>query len=343
MPRTKASRFLGVYRKHGNARRTWTTQFVIPSGKVASFGSFRTEREAAEAYDRAVLHYRGPYARRNFPEKPLPPADETTLRAEFRRLAKLDSLSKYRGVSKSRSLWRARIVVRGRAIPLGSWPTEVKAAEAHDRAALFAGIDVSVLNFPGRALTATDPAELRTRAHALRKAKTSSSRFRGVRFDGRNGRRPWVARISVPGQGPKELGTWAVEADAARAYDRAARFYLDRPTVLNFPAEKTQAADAGRLRKEARQESKAGHTSRYVGVHWNTREEQWQAVICDKSRRIHLGFYTSERAAAKAYDDKSVELRGKRASVNFNPMTGEPVWGTRLSDSGDAGMDARRT
>ena len=339
MPRTKASRFLGVYRKQGNTRRPWTTQFAIPSGKVASFGSFRTQHEAAEAYDRAVLYYRGPHARRNFPEKPLTPADETTLREESKHLAKLDSSSEYHGVSKDRSRWRAAIMVRDRKVPLGSWPTEVGAAEAYDRAALFVGIDDYVLNFPGRALRATDPADLRMRARALRKAKTSS-RYRGVRFDARNGGRPWVARISIPEQGPKELGTWAVEEDAARAYDRAARFYLHRPALLNFPAEKVKA-DAASLREEARRQAKAVQTSRYVGVHWNKRAGQWQAVILDKRRRLHLGFYTNERAAAKAYDDKSIELRGNRAIVNFNPITGARTWGRRLCDSSDTRGGAR--
>jgi hypothetical protein len=326
----KASRFLGVHRRP-SSRLPWTTQIVIPTGKVASFGSFRTEREAAEAYDRAVLYYRGPEARRNFPDRPLSPADEATLRAEVRNRAKVGMASQYRGVTKTGSLWLAKIKVRRRGITLGCWRTELEAAEAYDRAVLFFGGDRSRLNFSRRRLAALEPAELRRLAHAPIKAK-ASSRYRGVVFAPDFSARPWIAQIHGRKQTMRHLGTWAVEEDAARAYDRAARFYLGIRARLNFPGTKLRPADAQTLMREARRAAKATQSSRYVGVLWNKQHGRWQALIHHKYRGIHLGYYNDEAVAAEAYDEKCIELRGPRARINFDPASGEHVCGTRLGE-----------
>jgi hypothetical protein len=342
MKRVKASTFLGVH-PSGYPRLPWSTQIVIPSGKVASFGSFRTEREAAEAYDRAVLYYRGPDARRNFPKKRLAPADEATLRAEAMRRAKLKTTSKYRGVMKHTGRWQATISVGNKGVFLGLWTTELKAAEAFDHAALFFGRDRSRLNFPDRRLDPVDPIELRRLAHASLKA-TTSSRYRGVRYAGYS-RRPWVAAIGGIGIGPTKrlhLGTWEGEKDAARAYDRAALHYLGATAKLNFRGDKRAPADAQTLTREARREAKRWQTSRYLGVHWAKVAGQWRAVIVHEGRAIQLGSYTGERAAAEAYDDKATELRGARARLNFHPVTGKHVWGTRLGDLTETAPGPRR-
>ena len=83
---------------------------------------------------------------------------------------------------------------------------------------------------------------------------------------------------------------------------------------------------------EAQREAKRAQTSRYIGVSWNKQAALWVAVINHQWRHITLGFFKDERAAAEAYDDKAIEVRGPRARVNFDPSSGEEVWGMRLSE-----------
>jgi hypothetical protein len=48
--------------------------------------------------------------------------------------------------------------------------------------------------------------------------------------------------------------------------------------------------------------SPVGPTSKYRGVYWHQRHVRWEAVIAIEQQRRHLGAFTSEEAAARAYD-----------------------------------------
>ncbi len=57
-------------------------------------------------------------------------------------------------------------------------------------------------------------------------------------------------------------------------------------------------------------------SSTYKGVSWNQKMKMWQAYIwCNK--RTHLGYFTEENDAARAYDAKVYELHGEYAYLNF--------------------------
>ncbi len=60
-----------------------------------------------------------------------------------------------------------------------------------------------------------------------------------------------------------------------------------------------------------------GKTSQYVGVYRNKRKQKWVAEIRKDRKRYFLGYYDSEKDAAKAYDKKAIELYGDKASTNF--------------------------
>jgi hypothetical protein len=59
------------------------------------------------------------------------------------------------------------------------------------------------------------------------------------------------------------------------------------------------------------------NSSRYKGVHWDSRNNNWRPMICKNYKILNLGSFKSEVEAAKAYDAKAKELYGEFACLNF--------------------------
>jgi hypothetical protein len=60
-----------------------------------------------------------------------------------------------------------------------------------------------------------------------------------------------------------------------------------------------------------------GTSSRFIGVHYHKSAGKWCAAIHFEGKHIHLGLFTDEVEAARAYDRKAVELFGEFARLNF--------------------------
>lgn len=69
-------------------------------------------------------------------------------------------------------------------------------------------------------------------------------------------------------------------------------------------------------------------SSPYKGVHWRPCAGKWQARICFDRVRINLGHFSSEVAAARAYDAKAIEIHGAFARLNF------PIEGANYASAG---------
>lgn len=67
---------------------------------------------------------------------------------------------------------------------------------------------------------------------------------------------------------------------------------------------------ANRLKKFAR---KAG---RFKGVYWRPKKNAWVSEITHNKNRHYLGIFQSEIEAAKAYNQKAIELFGEFALLN---------------------------
>jgi hypothetical protein len=235
------SAYVGVYARKTGWQAHVTIDYITRATMV-----YPTERDAAVAYDRLVLFYRGPAAARNFPDDSFPPASLSELKFELTMLRKDDP--RYRLVlrlpplrhegkdghdRKGRRADRPLGVYRapagrwiawirseeGRPIALGTWDTEREAMLAHDRAALhyfgtgYARInDLASANRKGAA-----SAQTLTAISRVRFKKGTASRFHGVH----RARSRWCASIRVDGV-RRRLGVFDTEAEAARAYDVAA-------------------------------------------------------------------------------------------------------------------------
>ena len=59
-----------------------------------------------------------------------------------------------------------------------------------------------------------------------------------------------------------------------------------------------------------------GRTSRHKGVHWCKSKSKWTTQISLNSKRMHVGRWHDEDAAAAAYDWSAVQLFGEFAKTN---------------------------
>ena len=57
-------------------------------------------------------------------------------------------------------------------------------------------------------------------------------------------------------------------------------------------------------------------SSKYIGVCYNKRQNQWTAGVRVNGRRRHLGTFQTELEAARAYNQRCSELRGNMARLN---------------------------
>ncbi len=58
-------------------------------------------------------------------------------------------------------------------------------------------------------------------------------------------------------------------------------------------------------------------SSRFKGVTWFKQTHRWHAQIRTNGKRVHLGFFSTEEDAAKAYDRAALEAFGEYACTNF--------------------------
>jgi hypothetical protein len=232
--------------------------YAYIDGRPAEIGRFPTEKAAAIARDRVVLHERGSRAKLNLAGREPDPASLDQVREECRRANKAQTTSRFRGVvyrpgTRGDRCWAARLQLKRATVEnggrLGFWASEEEAAMAYDRAALYYrdrfGAAVE-LNYPDRKLVSASAEQLWLESERERKAATTS-RFRGVTWDA--SKSVWIAQIRGPGlTRQRKLGTFAREEDAARAYDRASIELRGDDARLNFDPETAEVAGGQRLR-----------------------------------------------------------------------------------------------
>jgi hypothetical protein len=58
--------------------------------------------------------------------------------------------------------------------------------------------------------------------------------------------------------------------------------------------------------------------SAFRGVSWHKATGKWRARISAVGKQHHLGYYTKERVAARAYDRAAANHHGDKAKLNFS-------------------------
>ena len=120
------------------------TAWITMAGKNTYLGLYETAKEAAIAYDRAVLKANKSTTLLNFPDM------VHNLDIELKRKKqKVRSSTGYRGVKLlSSGRFFAKIYINRKGKTVGTFDTVIQAALAYDQAAIKAGKKKSTLNFP---------------------------------------------------------------------------------------------------------------------------------------------------------------------------------------------------
>jgi len=226
--------------------------------------------------------------------------------------------SGFRGVKRAQRArkWIASINFHSEPHHLGTFDDPQEAARTYDRAALALFGDAAVLNLPRAAsLVAATPAELR--AERLERSRAGgSSRYRGVS----RAKQGWTARLTVRGRS-YDLGKHSSDLAAARAYDCAVLALIGPAAPRNFPDDPSLRP---MLPDELAAERRAtNQTSRFRGV--CRKRETWSAGVKKDGRTYRVAGFTTELAAARAYDRLALHYVGPDSQLNFPTRESEPA------------------
>lgn len=104
---------------------------------------------------------------------------------------------------------------------------------------------------------------------------------------------------------------WALHTGA---WPRAMIDHIDGDGSNNRIANLREATNAENMRNRG---GNKNTTSQYCGVSWHRQTSKWLARIMLFGKRTHLGSFTDEIEAAKAYDVAALKLHGNFARLNF--------------------------
>jgi hypothetical protein len=293
-----SSRFVGV--TWHKASSSWYVQLRDAQTTRKRFiGQFASEEDAGRAYDHVAVQVHGPGGACNFPGEAISELPVTMGEERKQRQS-----SHYIGVSwhKANASWNVRLTdpQTKRKLHFGCYASEEDAARAYDHAAVQALGAGAERNFPDETIS-----EVPATVGEERKQRTSS-RFTGVSWN--KSKSAWSVNLTDPQTKLKRsLGYFAIEEDAARAYDRGAVQARGPGTKLNFPGEAISELPV------------VVGDSRYIGVSWDKTNSAWLVKLQDPQtkRRRNVGRYASEEDAARAYDCAAVQARGPGVGRNF--------------------------
>ncbi len=277
------SKYKGVSFRNGDEKWRARIQF---NGEMIHLGDYCCEELASIKYNESAIKYFGSFARLN-------QVQHNEEECESCKMERVPS-SYNRGVFRreNNGNWRSAIRVNGKLINLGSYTTEIAAANAYNRAAIKYFGDRAILN---------DVLHIENLNDYMHKY---SSEYNGVFWC--NNKKRWISKIRYNNE-IIHLGNYKLEVEAAKAYNEAIRrFELDE-NKLNYIENEE---DIVILTYKQRTSSK------FRGVKHVKQYNKWEAVINKDKKSYYIGRYKTEIEAAIAYNQKAIELYGE----NYNRL-----------------------
>lgn len=221
--KNKSSKYKGVW--WNDIAKFWYSS-ICKDGESIHLGNFRTQRDAAIAYNQAAIQYFGEYA--NINEIPdCDPDDEPLTKIRPRR----GGISSFVGVTNKGGQWEAFIKQEGRGKEnLGTYPIEKFAALVYDAAAIqrYGNDAVRHVNFPD---LIGAPLDLRNR-FIFKAAPRGENVFAGVRRNKKS--HQWHTRYTIDGR--RHFWIFSSAEYAAEHYDKNVLMYDTHKAIyLNFP------------------------------------------------------------------------------------------------------------
>lgn len=313
-----SSNYYGVHKDNNS---------YIATIKAKNIGSFKTEIEAAIAYDIEAKKIYGSRANLNFPngvpnevstvDEVIPISRSIASHSRNRKKKGGEYSSKYIGVRKTKYSYRA--VIKGKHI--GNYKTEIEAAKAYDAEARKIYHGNANLNFPDEVSTVPEINQVDRSLNAhnrIKPANKYSSNYIGVTKVKES------YRAMIKG---KHIGYYKTEIEAAKAYDSEVIKKFGNSASLNFPNEVPpiivdEVSEVNRFKADK-------FFSKYFGVSKNGKS--YRAVIKGK----HIGSYKSEIEAAKAYDSEARKALGSDIKLNFpNEVSTVDTTQSRIKEAG---------
>lgn len=352
-PRFQKSDFIGVLWDGQH----WRAEVVDHRGKTRKaadtkprlVGYFEEEVDAAKAVDKASTELMiervdhgcgrsvgGAKRKLNFPSQTKNHENEDSARRIRTSLLRGVKFIANEGFGK-REQWLA--VIRGtdgKVRDIGRFRTEVEAGRAYDRAATDVHGIKAKLNFD--ALPSTEPAANPVRSPVKYSAtmegqglqRKKSSKYRGVAWHhnphSKLADSYWTVNIRINGKqktvrfvddDPIQGKRIRDEVEAAKFHDQLAIKHHGHNALLNFPEAHFEKMRALQIEARKRGDFGSGCGSsifRGVSKHIKSQKPNWVANIGGHG---HLGTFSDEISAARAYDQAALRVHGCNAKLNF--------------------------
>lgn len=265
------------------------------------------------------------------------------------------SKSTYFGVEKRRSKWRVRRRAFCTTTHIGCFSTIEEAAMAYDDAIADAGLlQHRMINYPDRmkGFALMQPSKRRRKKRSIGQHSAGAPKKKKRRDTRELGLEKPYDRTGSDGTGNLEEERGAVAVTVRDVNDR--KKGATDVSISDFNGEKSwdnesetddenddsdwapapkrkRAAKAPKTKENPENPEVMSSWSPYQGVYWSTESRRWRCGITINRKKVHLGTFDDEEAAARAFDAKVVELNLTERSLNFPTPEQGKIFGPMYS------------